>query len=102
MMFLFAVPMMFEALSVYLVPLMVGTRNIAFPRLNAYSYYLYLFGGIMFYVAFLCNTGADNGWFSYVPLAGPGLRAWQACRFLGAAHHLYRGLRSRCGRRNRW
>jgi cytochrome c oxidase subunit I+III len=71
MMFLFAVPMMFEALSVYLVPLMVGTRNIAFPRLNAYSYYLYLFGGIMFYVAFLCNTGADRGWFSYVPLAGP-------------------------------
>ena len=71
MMFLFAVPMMFEALSVYLVPLMVGTRNIAFPRLNAFSYYLYLFGGIMFYVAFLSNTGADNGWFSYVPLAGP-------------------------------
>jgi cytochrome c oxidase subunit I+III len=71
MMFLFAVPMMFEALSVYLVPLMVGTRNIAFPRLNAYSYYLYAFGGLMFYVAFLCNTGADRGWFSYVPLAGP-------------------------------
>src|SRR3569623_2041713 len=71
MMFLFAVPMMFEALSVYLVPLMVGTRNIAFPRLNAYSYYLYLFGGLMFYVAFMCNTGADRGWFSYVPLAGP-------------------------------
>jgi cytochrome c oxidase subunit I+III len=71
MMFLFAVPMMFEALSVYLVPLMVGTRNIAFPRLNAYSYYLYVFGGIMFYVAFLCNTGADRGWFSYVTLSGP-------------------------------
>jgi cytochrome c oxidase subunit I+III len=71
MMFLFAVPMMFEALSVYLVPLMVGTRNIAFPRLNAYSYYLYVFGGIMFYVAFLCNTGADRGWFAYVPLSGP-------------------------------
>ena len=71
MMFLFAVPMMFEALSVYLVPLMVGARNIAFPRLNAYSYYLYVMGGIMFYVAFLCNTGADRGWFSYVPLAGP-------------------------------
>ncbi|HEX6497154.1 MAG TPA: cbb3-type cytochrome c oxidase subunit I, partial [Acidobacteriaceae bacterium] len=71
MMFLFAVPMMFEGLSVYFVPLMVGTRNIAFPRLNAYSYYLYVFGGLMFYVASLCNTGADRGWFSYVPLAGP-------------------------------
>jgi heme/copper-type cytochrome/quinol oxidase subunit 1 len=44
MMFLFAVPVM-EALGVYLVPLMVGTRNIAFPRLNAFSYYVYLFGG---------------------------------------------------------
>ncbi|HET7348315.1 MAG TPA: cytochrome c oxidase subunit I, partial [Acidobacteriaceae bacterium] len=71
MMFLFAVPMMFEALSVYLVPLMVGTRNIAFPRLNAYSYYLYLFGGMMLWIAFFCNTGADRGWFAYVPLSGP-------------------------------
>src|SRR3569833_957269 len=70
MMFLFAVPVM-EAMAVYLVPQMVGTRNIAFPRLNAYSYWLYLFGGLMFYAAFLCNTGADRGWFSYVPLAGP-------------------------------
>ena len=44
MMFLFAVPVM-EAMAVYLVPLMVGTRNIAFPRLNAFSYWVYLFGG---------------------------------------------------------
>ena len=72
MMFLFAVPMMFEALAVYVVPLMVGTRNIAFPRLNAYSYYLYVFGGIMVWVALLSNTGPDAGWFSYVPLSGPG------------------------------
>ncbi|MCU1287089.1 MAG: ctaD [Acidobacteriales bacterium] len=71
MMFLFAVPMMFEALSVYLVPLMVGSRNIAFPRLNAYSYYLYLCGGIMLFVAFFLNIGPDTGWFSYVPLSGP-------------------------------
>jgi cytochrome c oxidase subunit I+III len=70
MMFLFAVPMM-EALGVYLVPLMVGTRNIALPRLNAFGYYIYLFGGIFLYVMFLLNTGPDNGWFSYVPLAGP-------------------------------
>jgi cytochrome c oxidase subunit I len=70
MMFLFAVPVM-EAMAVYLVPLMVGTRNIAFPRLNAFGYYIYLFGGIFLYVNFLLNTGPDNGWFSYVPLAGP-------------------------------
>src|SRR5436190_3966025 len=70
MMFLFAVPMM-EAMGVYLVPLMVGARNIAFPRLNAYSYYVYLFGGIMLFTALITNTGPDVGWFSYVPLAGP-------------------------------
>src|SRR5215213_2020600 len=70
MMFLFAVPVM-EAMAVYLVPLMVGTRNIAFPRLNAYGYWVYLFGGIMVYVAFALNVGPDAGWFSYVPLSGP-------------------------------
>jgi cytochrome c oxidase subunit I len=70
MMFLFAVPVM-EAFAVYLVPLMVGTRNIAFPRLNAFSYWIYLAGGILLWTAFALNTGADNGWFSYVPLAGP-------------------------------
>jgi cytochrome c oxidase subunit I len=70
MMFLFGVPIM-EAFMVYLVPLMTGTRNIAFPRLNAFSYYVYLFGGAMLWIAFAFNTGADAGWFSYVPLAGP-------------------------------
>ena len=70
MMFLFAVPIM-EAMGVYLVPLMVGARNIAFPRLNAFSYYVFLFGGIMLFAALLVNSGPDAGWFSYVPLAGP-------------------------------
>jgi len=64
------VPVM-EAMGIYLVPLMIGTRNIAFPRLNSYSYYVYLFGGIMLYAALFTNTGPDTGWFSYVPLAGP-------------------------------
>ena len=70
MMFLFAVPVM-EAIGVYIVPLMVGSRIIAFPRLNAFSYWVYLFGGSMVWVAFLLNVGPDAGWFSYVPLAGP-------------------------------
>jgi len=78
MMFLFAVPVM-EAMAVYLVPLMVGNRSICFPRLNAFSYWIYLFGGIFLWVAFLMNVGPDNGWFSYVPLAetlfGPTKRA---------------------------
>ena len=70
MMFLFAVPVM-EGMGVYLIPLMVGTRNIAFPRLNAYSYYIYLFGGLLVFGSLLVNTGADSGWFSYVPISGP-------------------------------
>src|SRR3954470_5020857 len=70
MMFLFAVPVM-EAFGVYLVPLMVGTRNIAFPRLNAFSYWVFLFGGLFLWVMIFLNTGPDVGWFAYVPLSGP-------------------------------
>jgi cytochrome c oxidase subunit I+III len=70
MMFLFAVPVM-EAMAVYLVPLLVGTRNIAFPRLNAFSYWIYLAGGILLWVAFALDMGPDVGWFAYVPLSGP-------------------------------
>ncbi|MFL5285527.1 MAG: cytochrome c oxidase subunit I, partial [Rhodopila sp.] len=70
MMFLFAVPVM-EAVGVYLVPLMIGTRNIAFPRLNAFSYWMYLAGGIMLWTAFVLDMGPDVGWFAYVPLSGP-------------------------------
>ncbi len=70
MMFLFAVPIM-EAFAVYLVPLMIGARALAFPRLNAFSYWVYLFGGLMIWVAFAMNTGPEAGWFSYVPLSGP-------------------------------
>jgi cytochrome c oxidase subunit I+III len=70
MMFLFAVPVM-EAMAIYLVPLMIGTREIAFPRLAAFNYWVLLFGGAMIYIALLLNIGPDAGWFSYVPLAGP-------------------------------
>jgi cytochrome c oxidase subunit I+III len=70
MMFLFAVPIML-GMGVYLVPLMVGTRNIAFPRMNAFAYWIYLFGGVMLYVVFFLNIGPDAGWFAYVPLSGP-------------------------------
>jgi cytochrome c oxidase subunit 1 len=81
MMFLFAVPVM-EAFAVYLVPLMVGTRNIAFPRLNAFSYYVYLFGGLMIWGAFALQLGPDVGWFAYAPLTempyspGKGVDFW--------------------------
>jgi len=70
MMFLFAVPVM-QAMAIYLVPLMVGTRHIAFPRLNAFSYWMYLAGGLLLWIAFAVDTGPDVGWFAYVPLSGP-------------------------------
>jgi cytochrome c oxidase subunit I len=70
MMFLFAVPVM-DAIAIYLIPLMLGTRNNAFPRLNAFSYWTYLAGGSLLWVAFVLDVGPDAGWFSYVPLAGP-------------------------------
>ena len=71
MMFLFAVPIM-TAMGIYLVPLMIGARDVAFPRLNLYGYYVYLIGGILLYVGLVLNTGPDAGWFAYVPLSGPG------------------------------
>jgi len=70
MMFLFAVPVM-QAVGLYFVPLMIGTRNLAFPRLNAFGYYMFLIGGLLLWVGLALNIGADTGWFSYVPLAGP-------------------------------
>ncbi len=70
MMFLFGVPIQL-AIALYLVPLMVGTRNVAFPRLNAFGYWTYLIGGLLLYSGFILNTGPDAGWFSYVPLSGP-------------------------------
>jgi cytochrome c oxidase subunit 1 len=70
MMFLFGVPVM-EALAVFVIPLMLGTRALAFPRANAYAYYMFLFGGMMVYAAFLLNMAPDAGWFNYVPLASP-------------------------------
>jgi cytochrome c oxidase subunit I+III len=70
MMFLFAVPIM-EGLALYFVPLMVGTRNAAFPRLNAFGYYTFLAGGLLLWGGLLLNAGADAGWFAYTPLSGP-------------------------------
>jgi cytochrome c oxidase subunit 1 len=70
MMFLFAVPVMI-GVGLYLVPLLVGTRNVAFPRANALGYWVYLIGGLLIYAGFAVNSGPDAGWFAYVPLSGP-------------------------------
>jgi cytochrome c oxidase subunit I len=70
MMFLFAVPVM-QGFQIYLTPLMIGTRATAFPRLNAFSYWMYLAGGLLLWVAFVLNIAPDVGWFAYPPLSGP-------------------------------
>src|SRR5205085_9316764 len=70
MMFLFAVPVM-QGMQIYLTPLMIGSRANAFPRLNAFSYWTYLAGGCLLWVAFVLNIAPDVGWFAYPPLSGP-------------------------------
>jgi len=67
MVFLFVVPMM-AGLANYFVPLMIGARDMAFPRLNALSYWLLLAGGIVFYASLFWNP-PEAGWVSFVPLA---------------------------------
>jgi cytochrome c oxidase subunit 1 len=69
MIFLFIVPF-WAGLANYLVPLMIGARDMAFPRLNAMSYWLYVFGGIAMFLSFLAGGGAAKaGWYSYPPLS---------------------------------
>jgi cytochrome c oxidase subunit 1 len=71
MVYLFAVPFGF-ALANYLIPLQIGAPDLAFPRLNALSYWLYLFGGTVMLLGFVTEGGAaDFGWFAYPPLSGP-------------------------------
>jgi cytochrome c oxidase subunit I len=80
MVFLFVVPMM-AGLANYFLPLMIGARDMAFPRLNALSYWLLLTGGIVFYASLFWNP-PEAGWTSYVPLSsityspGGGQDAW--------------------------
>jgi cytochrome c oxidase subunit 1 len=74
MIFFVAMPLMFGFAN-YLVPLMIGARDMAFPRLNAFSFWLTAFGGLLLYFSFLGGSGLygagnapDVGWFAYAPL----------------------------------
>src|ERR1700722_12940685 len=74
MIFFVAMPILF-GFGTYLIPLMIGTRDMAFPRLNALSFWLTAFGGLLLYFSFIggsCLYGAGNapdvGWFAYAPL----------------------------------
>lgn len=74
MVFLVGMPLV-AGLSNYLVPLMIGARDMAFPRLNAFSFWIFLFGGFLLYFSYLGGSGLygagsapDVGWFAYAPL----------------------------------
>jgi cytochrome c oxidase subunit I+III len=69
MIFLFVIPMTTGAFGNYLIPLMIGARDMAFPRLNALSYWIFLGSGLFMYAALLQGHAPNAGWFDYVPLA---------------------------------
>jgi cytochrome c oxidase subunit I+III len=76
MIFLFNTPVL-AGFGNYLLPLQLGTRDMAFPRLNAFSYWIFLLSGIFIYFSFLVGRQPTGGWFGYPPLTGaqfsPGL-----------------------------
>lgn len=67
MIFLVIMPLLLGFAN-YFLPLMIGARDMAFPRLNALSYWLLLFGGMLLYFSFLAGRAPDVGWFAYAPL----------------------------------
>ena len=76
MVFLFGMPMI-AGLMNYLIPLMIGARDMAFPRLNAFGFWMFFFGGVLLYSSYLTGPGLagagsapDVGWFAYSPLTG--------------------------------
>uniref|UniRef100_UPI003B52B1CC cytochrome c oxidase subunit I n=1 Tax=Roseovarius indicus TaxID=540747 RepID=UPI003B52B1CC len=79
MMFLFAVPM-FEAISILLLPGMLGARDMPFPRLSAFGYWCFLIGGVFVIGSIFFDAAPRAGWFMYPPLAtedeGPGSDIW--------------------------
>jgi cytochrome c oxidase subunit 1 len=68
MIFLVVMPLS-AAFFNYMIPLMIGARDVAFPRLNAFSYWAFLFGGLFLYSSFLLGGAPAGGWFGYAPLS---------------------------------
>jgi cytochrome c oxidase subunit 1/cytochrome c oxidase subunit I+III len=68
MIFFYAQPVL-TGFSAFLLPLILGARDLAFPRLNAFSYWNYLLSGLFIYAGFAMGYGANDGWFNYVPYA---------------------------------
>src|SRR5581483_7108448 len=81
MIFLVVMPLS-AAFFNYVVPLQIGARDVAFPRLNAFSYWVFLAGAILLNLSFIAQALPDNGWFSYANLterafsSGPNQDFW--------------------------
>ena len=69
MIFWYAAPIL-SGFAVFLVPLMIGARDMAFPRLNAFTYWAYLLSGILLYIAPAMGQAPHGGWFAYMPYTG--------------------------------
>ena len=69
MIFWYASPIL-SGFAIYLIPLMIGARDMAFPRFNAFTYWTYLFSGILIYIAPFLGQAPHAGWFAYVPYTG--------------------------------
>jgi cytochrome c oxidase subunit 1 len=67
MVFLVGMPII-AGFANYLVPLMIGARDVAFPRLNMFGFWVFLFGGVFIYSSFFLGGAPDGGWFGYTPL----------------------------------
>jgi cytochrome c oxidase subunit 1 len=67
MVFLVGMPLA-AAFGNYLIPLMIGARDVAFPRLNMFGFWVFFLGGIFIYTSFLLGGAPDGGWFGYAPL----------------------------------
>ena len=70
MVFLFVMPMA-AAFANYFLPLQIGARDVAFPRINALGFWLFLFGGIFLNTSWILGGAADGGWFMYSPNSSP-------------------------------
>ena len=57
------------AFTNYFLPILIGARDVAFPRLNALSYWIYIFGGLFLTISFFVGGAPDGGWFGYAPLS---------------------------------
>ncbi len=70
MVFLFVMPMA-AGFANYFIPLQIGARDVAFPRINAFGFWCFLGGGIVINLAWFLGGAADGGWFMYAPNSGP-------------------------------